>query len=72
VSLAKLIAKWIIHHCDEPVDEVAYILYKAYPGEKKAEMNEEYLGVIEYLRDLDNPEYNAILNYLDKELQKLQ
>jgi len=69
--LTKLIAEWIIHHCDEPVDEVAYILHKAYPSEKLAEMGQEYLGVIEYLRELDNPEYNDVLGHLNKEMQKV-
>ena len=35
--LTKLIAEWIIHHCDEPIDEVAYILNKAYPSDELAE-----------------------------------
>ena len=66
--LTKLIAEWIIHHCDKPVDEVTYILTKAYPSD---ELTEEYMTVLEYLRELDNPKYNDLLKHLDKEMKKV-
>ena len=69
MNLAKLIAEWIVHHCDETVEEVAYVLDKAYPGEK--EMYDEYVGVIEYLSRLDNPEYKSAMNYLFNRIETI-
>ena len=69
--LTKLIAEWIIHHCDEPVDEVVYILDKAYPSEKLADMNEEYVGVVEYLSSLDSPRYRNAVEHCLKELEEM-
>ena len=66
--LTKLIAEWFILHCDDPIDEVAYILNKAYPSD---ELAEEYTAVLEYLRELDNPEYNDLLKHLNKEMKKV-
>ena len=45
------------------------VLDKAYPGEK--EMHDEYVGVIEYLSRLDNPEYKSAMNYLFNRIETI-
>ena len=62
------IANWIVYECDTPLEEVKWLLGKLYPNKhsQKKYLTEEYDGVLEYLKELDNPEYLKILEYLNK------
>ena len=40
------VARWIYHDCDTPIEEIIYILEKAYP--KLKDLESEYDAVLEF------------------------